>query len=250
MGRFLLALALTLGITSAASAQLSLVCILAGTSATFVAESAGANCATGGLKLTTPSCTVPSQSAQTFYLCNGATGSTGSTGSTGATGATGSQGAQGATGATGAAGSTGSAGATGAAGPGFVYIDDNGNPVAGTTNISGSRYFDGDWLWHIDPAAGAVNIDCSGMVFWEASNCTGQAYMSWTALSEVLCAPNGSNVSKYWGPGAAYTPGQLYSMVSGTCTAVFSIGSVVAAMDAGSAPTFSGKPAPWRIVLQ
>jgi hypothetical protein len=85
----------------------------------MTAESAGANCADGGTKISAGidananGVLDNAEISSTGYVCQGATGAAGAAGSSGATGATG---AAGATGATGAAGATGTAGATGATG--------------------------------------------------------------------------------------------------------------------------------------
>jgi len=129
-------------------------------------EPAGANCATGGVKLEFgPDVNgnglldageiVP---ALTKYICNGAVGAQGiqgiqgATGATGATGLTGPQGPQGATGLTGAAGATGATGPqgpiglTGPAGTngtngtnGTAVLNGITNPVAGI-GVNGDFY--------------------------------------------------------------------------------------------------------------
>jgi len=88
-------------------------------------EAAGANCATGGVKLeygldANSNGTLDAgeiNSALTKYVCNGAVGATGATGPQGPIGLTGPAGATGATGPQGPIGLTGAVGATGATGP-------------------------------------------------------------------------------------------------------------------------------------
>jgi hypothetical protein len=88
------------------------------TLAKTTAEVAGANCATGGVKveygLDVNSNNVLDateiNATLTKYICNGTAGATGATGPTGLTGATGAQGIQGVAGTAGAAGATGAAG--------------------------------------------------------------------------------------------------------------------------------------------
>lgn len=277
-----------------------------GVSVTSAAESAGANCATGGSKFTS--------SSGVTYACNGAVGASGSAGATGAQGAQGLQGVAGATGSTGPAGAAGAsvtgvsvspgfnctaggvaytlsgatsyvcngvagatgaqgaqgiqgvqgpAGAAGATGPqgpagasgggGFVYIDDNDTPVAGTSNVRNEPvYSDGQYIWDIDPVLGAISTECvsSNSVFYLSSNCTGTTIVPLTTTGKVLCARDGNGAMKYWGPTGSYPNySSLYafSTSSGICVATFNNTPKMEVIEAGAAPTFSGKPSPWRL---
>lgn len=86
-------------------------------------EAAGANCATGGIKIETGLDTdgdgvlSAAEVTATQYVCNGADGADGATGSVGPQGPTGPTGPQGPTGATGLQGPAGPTGPTGPTGP-------------------------------------------------------------------------------------------------------------------------------------
>ena len=113
-------------------------------------ETAGANCATGGVKveygLDANSNNVLDateiNATLTKYICNGTAGATGAQGPTGLTGATGPQGLAGPTGATGAQGPiglTGPQGLIGATGPQGVQGISGTNGTNGTNGLDGKN---------------------------------------------------------------------------------------------------------------
>jgi hypothetical protein len=105
-------------------------------------ETAGANCATGGVKLeygldANSNGVLDANEINatlTKYVCNGAVGATGATGPAGATGAQGPQGIQGATGPTGATGPSG------ADGVGITSTVDNGDGTFTLNYSDGSSF--------------------------------------------------------------------------------------------------------------
>ncbi len=105
-----------------------------GQSVTTVAEPAGVNCATGGVRLTSAS--------GTSYVCNGLRGDAGVAGPTGATGSTGPAGALGPTGPAGPVGATGPTGTAGQSVTTLAEAPGANCPSGGVrlTSASGTAY--------------------------------------------------------------------------------------------------------------
>ena len=167
----------------------------------IVAETASANCAAGGIKVTTGLDTNGNgaldvaEVVSTTYVCNGTAGApgmngaTGSTGSTGSTGATGMNGAIGLTGATGATGGTGtpgknslvattaeSAGANCASGGVKITsgVDTNSNGTLDIAEVTATSYVcNGPGLSWVNVTA-ATTVQTSSNVGYIANNTSSQ----------------------------------------------------------------------------
>ena len=121
----------------------------------------------------------------------GCVGPAGLQGPVGATGPRGSEGQAGPQGSAGASGVRGSDGPPGPRGPGLVLVDGNGTvlgPLAAWEWSYNQAAFLVDGVaWFVDLTTGRLGYCNRGNIYFEASDCTGTAYLTDAPAQTVVC---------------------------------------------------------------
>lgn len=134
----------------------------------------------------------------------------------------------------------------------LAYMDQNNDIVTNLMHFDHEAfYWDGGGFWRIDPETGlapsiqTINEMCV-FVYYETSDCTGAAFISYDSSGRVICSTSGTN----WTPQiAAFTPSTCYLFDFGSCFAMPCPGEALTVVPAGTAPDLStANVPPFRLV--